>query len=1148
MVKQQLHLQSQQRDIDEVDGLKRELTEEIARRTHAENDLKSFSKRMLSLKSRRGVERVEEKETVHYYRDPKLEADLEVLRRRITEEINKRSSFYTEIEIVKKKIINRELEVTEIKPRLVNKVFTEIERDPKLDTEATRIREMIRKLKEEIRVLESESVHVRTEVTVLEQKRPTVREKVVLKEVVKLEKDPEMLKAVLSFKNEISDESIRCKTLNDQIFQVRSQINNLERIIPTIQPKTVIKEVKRVEQDDELLGESKRLRVNLEELSREIAIMTKEISSIQLRFSQVETIKQKIEINEIIHETYRVDPETELELRRLRNELQELGRRRTGFENEINLIMVELKTLRSQKPKVELKEIFQEVVKEERSPEIVKEIKRLNEQLIILRTNYDTILNRVTRLRKDRDEWKTERSKVETKVVTKELIRYENDPLLEKEAERLRREMREEIQLRKTVEEYVFDLQNKYIVLERQKPEERVRVHEVVRLEMDPTQISNHKRLNLNLEETIKTRRQLELEVQHLRVLVLELQKKAENVDQQKKILIETELRQIKTRIYELETCPTPVEEKIVIEEVLKVERDPNVDKLITGLRTEIENERNRVSLLEKDKINLTLRIQTLTKEKSVEKIVYKEIIRVEKDQTVEAERERLRSQVTQMINARSLREEEIKVINSKITRITTTRTTFSQEEGTLTVQRDRLKREKDELLQELRRLESQQQEITITFQHHSKVLSERSQVIRQKTIKLETDIQRLEREILEEKDRIQKREITIIELQKEAKSMQHTDTNTRATNVSTRITILDPETGKDMSPYDAYLEGLIDRSQYIHLQELECSWEEITTTGPEGEVTILQDRKSGKQYSVKTALQNGRLTQYDVQRYREGKISISEFALLVAGDTKSKSFPVTSKTQTTTTVHSLPPPSPSYNSSSMTRRTSSSTSNLNTIVSTSGDEYFPISGVLDLTTDSRMSVRSALTRKLIDGDTAMRLLEAQAATGGIVDLNKKDKFSVHKAAQSRLIDSNQLPKLLNAQKAFTGVEDPVSKQRMAVGEAARRGFIPNDSALWFMETQLLTGGLVDPNKAGRVSLQNAIDQKLVDASVAKQLQDESTFVKSVLDPIKKEKVTYKEAMARCKKDPLTGLLLLPASSTGATDAPSFSNYNFYKK
>ncbi|XP_016108349.1 envoplakin [Sinocyclocheilus grahami] len=1141
VVRQQLQMQSQQRDMDEVDGLKRELAEEISRRSHAENDLATYRKRMVSLKSRRGVERVEEKETVHYYRDPKLEADLEALKRRITEEFHKRSQLHTEIEIVNKKMVSHEREIIDVKPKLVTKVLTEIERDPKLDVEAARIRELILKLKEEIRVHQSETVQMRTEVTVLETKRPVIKEKVVLKEVLKLEKDPEMQKAVITLKNEISDEGIRCQNLNDQIFQIRSQINNLERIIPTIQPKTVIKELKRVEQDADLLQESKTLRVHLEELIREYSILMKEFSSLQLRYSQVETIKQKIEFNEIIHEIFRIDPETEVELRRLRNELLEISKRRTSIENEINVIMVDLKTLRAEKPKVELKEMTQEVVKEERSPEIVKEIKRLNEQLTILRTNYDSTMNRVIRLRKDRDEWKAERSKVETKVVTKELIRYENDPLLEKEAERLRREVREEVQRRRTVEENVFDLQNKYIVLERQKPEKRVVVQEIVRLQTDPSQILAHERLVKTLEETIKGRRQFELEVQQMRSLVLELEKKLELVDRQKKILVETELRQIKARIYELETCPMPVEEKIVIEEVLKVERDPTVDKLITDLRTTLENESASFTRLEREIRNLKIRIESLTKEKSVERVIHKEVIRVEKDQAVESERENLTAQLTQLKNARALKDEELLRLNNKITRIQTTRTNFSQEETTLIVYKDRIKKEQNELLQELRRLESQKQEITITFQHQSKLLSERNQVNRQKTIKLESELQRLEREILEVKELINQREITIMDLQKQAKAAQHTETNTRETNVSTKITILDPETGKDMSPYDAYLEGLIDRNQYIHLQELECSWEEITTTGPEGETTLLQDRKSGKQYSISTALQNGRLTQYELQRYREGKMTISEFALLVAGEKKTKSFPPLSTTQTTT-VQTLAP----TNSSTLTRRLSySSNGNLNSLVIASGDELYPISGVLDVTTDSRMSVRSALTRKLIDQDTSIKLLEAQAATGGIVDLNKKDKLSIHKAAERGLIDSSQLHKLLSAQKAFTGFEDPVSKERMSVGEAARRGWIPNDSALWFMEAQVLTGGLVDPKRAGRIDMQNAVDTKLIDASMAKQLQDDSAFVKNVIDPIKKEKITYKEAMARCKRDHTTGLLLLPAASTDTVDTSSYSSYRF---
>ena len=198
------------------------------------------------------------------------------------------------------------------------------------------------------------------------------------------------------------------------------------------------------------------------------------------------------------------------------------------------------------------------------------------------------------------------------------------------------------------------------------------------------------------------------------------------------------------------------------------------------------------------------------------------------------------------------------------------------------------------------------------------------------------------------------------MELQAAMKKEDHSETHTRETNLSTKITILDPETGKDMSPYDAYLEGLIDRKQYIHLQELECDWEEISSQGPDGETSILQDRKSGKQFSVKNALAEGRLTQYDVHRYKEGKMPISEFSLLVAGENKPKPFlgPISVPKTSTKTSESSPLSSmPSSLRSSYSSLTSSS----------SAEESFPISGVLDTTTGSRMSVRSALTRKLLD-------------------------------------------------------------------------------------------------------------------------------------------------------------------------------------
>uniref|UniRef100_A0A3Q1ECZ4 Envoplakin-like n=1 Tax=Acanthochromis polyacanthus TaxID=80966 RepID=A0A3Q1ECZ4_9TELE len=1114
-----LQLQSQQRDLQETDSLKKELNEEIARRQHAERHLETFRKRFLSLKNRRGVERLEEKEVVQYYRDPKLEVELQSLKNRIQDEEFKRSKTRSEMGIFDEKIIKLELELTKIEPKLVTKVLTEYERDPQLDKEAARIKEEMQRIRLELETRDTESVQVKTQITVLAQQKPKIREKVVKKEVVRLEKDPEMLKAVLTFHNDILEEESRCKSLNDTIFTIRGQINTLERVIPTIQPKIVTKVVKQVQQDPEVLDESKKLQTALGEEKDENAILMKDLATMQLRYREVDKLRQKVEVKEIINEIYRVDPETEVELVRLRKELQESGRSRTDLEKEISTVTTTLTTLRAQKPKVEYKEVTQEVIKEEKSPEVMRELQRLTNQVSRLQLNYDTTLELLTHLRKERDELKAEKSKVETKLVNKEIIKYENDPLLEKEADRLRRDVREEIKQRRTVEECLFDLQNQYIVLERQKPEEKIVMQEVVRLQKDPKQIVEHEKLNKTFDDEMKTRRKLELEVRQLRAVVKEKEDTLNQMDDRhKKIQVESELRQIKARILELENSPPPVEEKIIIEEVLKVEKDPKLEKLTDGIRSDLETEGNNSNRLEREIRNLRLKLEILQKEKSVEKVVYREVVRVEKDPAVEAERDHLRELVTQERNLRRDQEDNLQSISIKISHLQTSKSSTSLEESTLISNRDALQREKDDLLKQLKMLEAQRQTISVSFQQQSKLLSERNQLARQRSLKTSTEIQRLEKEILNEKDKIHQRETLIIELQNSITKEEHSETHTRETNLSTRISILDPETGKDLSPYDAYLQGLIDRNQYIKLSELECDWEEITSTGPDGDTTILQDRKSGKQYSIKDALKAGRMTEYDMIRYREGKMTISEFALLVAGEKNKSSYPSLS----------------SHHSSSLTN-----------LSSTAGDEFFPISGIFDNTTESRMSVRSALTRKLIDTDTALKLLEAQAATGGIIDLNKKDKLSVHKASEHGLIDSSHMYKLLNAQKAFTGVEDPVTKERLAVGQAAQKGYVPQEQARRYMEAQYLTGGLVDPTKVGRLTIKEAIATKLIDSTTADELQNEASHTKELVDPISKEKISYKQAMDRCKRDINTGLLLLPVASTDASNAPSYSKYRF---
>ncbi|KAM9857427.1 envoplakin a [Aulostomus maculatus] len=1122
VAQQQVQLENQQRSAFELESLLKELEEEKERASHTENNLRTFKDRMMSLKSRRGVERVEEKEVLHYYRDPKLEADLIDLQNKLHEETVKRTTIQSEFETFNKKITIIEENLKNTPPKLVTREVTEFEKDPQLDVEAVRLREEITRIRDEIRTRDSEHVQMKTEVTILQQKRPPIKEKVVKKEVVKVEKNPEMLRQVRIFETEIADENNKTKLINDDIFQIRSQINALERLIPNIQPKIITKEVKKVEQDPELITESKRIRSDMETERIENSSLSKEVMGLQSRYREVQDWKPKVEVKEIVNEIYRIDPNTEVEIVRLRKDIQDSSRLRSEVDVQIDQVTSDLNILRYEKPKVEMKEVFQEVVKEERSPENEREIQRLNDQINHLHTTYNSLQDRVRILRRDRDEWKAEKSKVETKILTREVIKYEPDPLLEKEADRLRKDLREEAQLRRTIEEMVFDLQNKYILLERQKPEEKVVVQEIVRLQKDPRQMVEHERLSRSLDNEVMTRRQLELELQQLRTKLEDKERiLRESDERQKRIQAESELRDIRLRITQLENAPPPVEECIVIEEVLKVERDQKLERMTNDLRVDMDKETSDILHLQREIRNITVKLEILQREKSIEKTVYKEVVRVEKDQAVEAERDRLREQVSQHKFARRDLEDEIRRSTDKINLVLSSKSSTSREETTLTMSRDTLKRERDDLTRELRTLETRRHDTNLSFQQQSRLMSERTQMSRQRSLKMGSDVQRLENEILDEKDRIHQRDSTIRELLLHLQREEHAETRTKETNVSTKITILDPDTGKDMSPYDAYLQGLIDRQQYIHLQELECDWEEITSMGPDGETSVLQDRKSGKQYSIKDALKEGKLSENDLKNYKSGKIPISEFALLVAGDTNKHSQYSSLVPKSITSTRSAPP---DFSRSS---------------------GMYPIAGIMDTNTDTCYTVRSATIRKLIDPITAQRLLEAQAATGGLIDITNRERYSAHKAASRGLVDDSQLQRLLNAQKAYSGVEDPVTKECLSVGEAVQKGWMLKDTGFRYMEAQHLTGGLINPKTGRRVSIVDAIGSKMIDSTMMRELQADTTYIKDIVDPLTKQKINYKQALERCKIDPMSGMPMLPASSkdSGYTSVYNSSKY-----
>uniref|UniRef100_A0A8C0BMA5 Plectin n=1 Tax=Buteo japonicus TaxID=224669 RepID=A0A8C0BMA5_9AVES len=340
------------------------------------------------------------------------------------------------------------------------------------------------------------------------------------------------------------------------------------------------------------------------------------------------------------------------------------------------------------------------------------------------------------------------------------------------------------------------------------------------------------------------------------------------------------------------------------------------------------------------------------------------------------------------------------------------------------------------------------------------------------------------------------------------------------------RVVIVDPETGKEMSVYEAYRKGLIDHQTYLELSEQECEWEEITTSSSDGVVkSMIIDRRSGRQYDIDDAISKGLIDQSALDQYRSGTLSITEFADMLSGNMsgfRSRSSSVGSSSSYTVS------PAPTRTQISMW--------------SDPSEETGPVAGILDTDTLEKVSITEAMRRNLVDNITGQRLLEAQACTGGIIDPNTGDKCSVADAVNKGLVDKIMVDRINLAQKAFYGFEDPRTKTKMSAAQALKKGWLYYEAGQRFLEVQYLTGGLIEPDVEGRVSLDEALQKGTIDTRTAQKLRDVNTYSKYLTCPKTKLKISYKDAMDRSMIEDGTGLRLLEASSQSSKGY--YSPYN----
>lgn len=298
------------------------------------------------------------------------------------------------------------------------------------------------------------------------------------------------------------------------------------------------------------------------------------------------------------------------------------------------------------------------------------------------------------------------------------------------------------------------------------------------------------------------------------------------------------------------------------------------------------------------------------------------------------------------------------------------------------------------------------------------------------------------------------------------------------------KVSVVDTKTGAELTAYEAFQRNLIEKSMYLELSGQQYQWREATFFESYGHPShMLTDAKTGLQFNIDEAVEQGTVDQALVKKYQEGLITLTELADSLLSRLVPKK-----------------------------------------------DQHSPIAGYWLTASGERICVLKASRRNLIDRMTALRCLEAQVSTGGIIDPLTGKKYRVAEALHRGLVDEGFAQQLRQCELVITGVGHPVTKKVMSVVEAVNANIISKEMGIRCLEFQYLTGGLIEPQVHSRLSIEEALQVGIIDVFLATKLKDQKSYVRNIICPQTKRKLTYKEALEKADFDFHTGLKLLEVS------------------
>ncbi|XP_061456413.1 periplakin isoform X2 [Rhineura floridana] len=860
--------------------LRKELDDESQRRQQLEAEIKAIQENIILLQKQKPHETVVKKEVVKKMPDPALDESFHKMQQNLAEEQRKNQVLQDELEALKLKLRTLEHERRGGGQEYVVKEVLRIEPDRAQAQEILKLKEELEELKRQEGNRENEMAFLRRQVAALSDEKTKEWEKVTEKEVVKLQNDPQLETEYQQLQENKQRECALRQQQEEELRFLQDKLKRLEKERAMAEGKITVKEVLKVEKDLAMERGVSELRRQYEEEKAKGCSNEREKTALLRKIQALEKENAKVIVQEKVREIVRPDPQAENEVANLRLELVEQERRYRGGEEQLKRCQNELAELKNRGPQVEVQEVIKEVIKYKTDPETEMELQHLRDEIVDRTRAIERADLEIYQLKQEIQMLKEAKPQVQTKEVIQEVLQYREDPQTREEVESLRAQLVEQQKKHMDLERE-RQLQEEKI---RQKEEELSQVREkvvqqeVVKLEQDPALKAEVSSFSQSIEIELQQIDSLRNEMRKLQRRRSELERQLEELEKERQARREAELevQRLKLRLSELEEQVKETTERVTVKQKVILQQDPQQEKEHALLKLELEEEKHRRQFLQAELEALRKKLQALEKMEVKEKVVFSESVQVEKGDT-EYEIQKLKKNLEEESRRKMELDTDINRLEAKLSEVEFNNSKSSKELDFLREENHKLHLEKQNLLLEMRRLQSEI-ELTMT---EAQDLRNMSQV--GSGVNLDSRFQALERELEDLKRLSQEKDGEIEQLQNRLQTVA-IKREQRENHLRRSIVVIDPDSGKEMSPEEAHRFGLIEWSLYVKLKSQECDWEEITVKGPNGESSVILDRKSGRKFSIEDALKSGRLTMAHYDSYLNKGMSIQELAVLVSG------------------------------------------------------------------------------------------------------------------------------------------------------------------------------------------------------------------------------------------------------------------------